>query len=266
MATRKRWIRQLGKQIDALSAAQRKARKTAGEHELHQLRIRLRSLRIQLVPVAGHAGLRNARQALSAVSAASNALRDRDVMLGIVKVWPEPYASEASQLINGRPLDTRNARSALTPPGWDAQIAALPALLRQHVPSRGQLQRKMRNTARHYRRKARSELRALAPQCSPDLWHEARITLKKVRYLHDELRDWLPRRWHALGKDARPAQDALGHLHDLDVLHQQFGASFSAALNQFWQLQRAAALADAERATSRVLRALGSNATRGGAA
>lgn len=256
MATRKRWIRQLGKQIKTLNRTQRAARTSADERALHQLRIRLRSLRIQLVPVAKQGRLYRAREALSRVSDASNMLRDRDVMLAIVAHWPDAYAAEAQQLISGRPLDTRNARRALTPPGWDAQISALPQLLRQHVPGHDELKRQMRHTARHFRRKARAQLQTLAPNCPADAWHRTRITLKKVRYLHEELGPWLPKRWRHLGKEAKPAQDALGHLHDLDMLHQQFGASFSAALNVFWQSQRATALIEAERSATQILHAL----------
>lgn len=256
MTTRKRWIRHLQQQIEQIDAAQQRARHSEGVEELHQLRVQLRSVRIQLLPVARHGKLHAARAALSQMSDASNVLRDRDVMLELVAAWPAPYAQEARQLIEGRAPDLRTARTALLPSGWAAQMGTLPQVLRHEVPPGAALQRKIRQTARKYRRQARAELHALAPHCAPELWHRTRITLKKVRYLHEALGDWLPRRWQGLSKQAKPAQDALGYLHDLDVLQQHYGASFSAALNGYWQSQRAAALADAEMAATRVLRAL----------
>ncbi|GAB7126587.1 hypothetical protein JCM19000A_10940 [Silvimonas sp. JCM 19000] len=262
MSTRKRWIKHLQQQIEQIDVAQQQVRQHGGVEDLHQLRIQLRSVRIQLLPVARYGALHTTRAALSQISAASNLLRDRDVMLELVAGWPAPYAQEARQLIEGRAPDLRAARTALLPRDWTTQISALPHTLRHDVPSGAALQRKIRQTARQFRRKARGELRALVPGCPAACWHRTRITLKKVRYLHEELGDWLPRRWQRLSKQAKPAQDALGHLHDLDVLQQHYGASFSAALNQHWQGQRAAALAAAEIAATRVLRALHGGKTR----
>ncbi|MDR3426323.1 CHAD domain-containing protein [Silvimonas sp.] len=257
MGKRKQWIKQQSAQAQQLVRLHRAVCRKGDEAALHQFRIGLRSLRIQLTPLASH------RQAIAKLltlmkqaGSATNALRDRDALLELIATWPQPLTEPLITQINDSAVPRAQALRQLRLKGFDRNVEALPELLQKSLPGKRKLTQRIRQTARALRHKSGRQLVGLDEQADVANWHAARVTVKKLRYLHEHLQQWLPRRWRALPGAAKPAQEALGHLHDLDVLNEKYGGQFSPELTLYWQQQRDKALAEADQAARSLLQAL----------
>ncbi|MBB5193598.1 CHAD domain-containing protein [Silvimonas terrae] len=254
MGKRKQWFRQQDKAATHLVKLHRQLRKKPDETALHQFRIGLRSLRIQLFALAPQ--LEEALASMKAAGNATNALRDRDALLGLIVDWPPELTAPLITQINAETPAPEDAPTILRLKGFDKTMRRLPLLLKRRMPGKHQLRQRIRHSARQLRHQSTARLQQLTPQTAPERWHDARITVKKLRYLHEHLATWLPGRWRNLASAAKPAQEALGQLHDLDVLAADFGSGFSPALTVYWQEQRAHALARADSTAQTLLHAL----------
>ncbi len=256
MGKRKQWFRQQGKAAAHLVKLHGQLRKRPDETALHQFRIGLRSLRIQLFALKKAPQLEEALSRMKAAGNATNALRDRDALFGLIADWPPELTAPLVAQINAATPAPEEAPTILRLKGFDKTMRRLPLLLKRVMPGKARLRRRIRHSAHQLRHNSAIQLQQLTPQTAPESWHDARITVKKLRYLHEHLATWLPGRWRNLANTAKPAQEALGHLHDLDVLAAQFGSGFSPALTLYWQQQRASALARAGSAAQSLLLAL----------
>ncbi|GGP20369.1 CHAD domain-containing protein [Silvimonas iriomotensis] len=256
MGKRKQWFHQQSQAAQHLEKLHRRLRKKPDESALHQFRIGLRSLRIQLFALKRSPPLERTLVHMKAAGNATNALRDRDALLGLIADWPTDLTSPLIASINDNAPPPDAAPRVMRLKGFDKTMRRLPLLLRALMPGKTRLQKRIRRTASKLRHQSVEQLQLLTPQTEPERWHDARITIKKLRYLHEHLAAWLPRRWHQLAGSAKPAQEALGHLHDLDVLAAHYGNAFSPALTLYWQEQRASALARAGTAAQTLLQAL----------
>jgi CHAD domain-containing protein len=256
LGKRKQWFHQQNKAAHRLEKLHRHLQKTPDETALHQFRIGLRSLRIQLFALKPSPPLSHTLDHLKAAGKATNGLRDRDALLGLIADWPVELTSPLVAEINDNAPPPEAGPRALRLKGFNKAMRGLPDLLTTLMPGKDTLEKRIRHTARTLRQQSTIQLEQLTPQTSPEIWHNARITVKKLRYLHEHLATWLPKRWRTLAMTAKPAQEALGHLHDLDVLAAHFGSGFSPALNLYWQEQRANALARADTAAQTLLQAL----------
>ncbi|GGP26400.1 CHAD domain-containing protein [Silvimonas amylolytica] len=256
MGKRKQWFHQQSKAAQRLKKLHLHLRKNPDETALHQFRIGLRSLRIQLFALKRSPPLEHTLEQMKVAGKATNSLRDRDALLGLIADWPSELTTPLIARINKSTPPADAAPRIMRLKGFDKAMRRLPRLLHALMPGKTRLQKRIRRTASTLRHQSVEQLQLLTPQTEPERWHDARITIKKLRYLHEHLTAWLPKRWRTLAGTAKPAQEALGYLHDLDVLAANYGSEFSPALTLYWQEQRAGALARAGTAAQTLLLAL----------
>ncbi|AOX99636.1 CHAD domain-containing protein [Jeongeupia sp. USM3] len=221
---------------------------------LHTLRVAIRGLRARLAPFAGNVAVDQIRSELGALAHDTNALRDDEVMRELLATLPGGPA--LLMRLPASPATHSLAETlALHRTGVDGLHRrvrnAVTAFTRSTVADAG------RRRTRKARRKLQASLAALTPSHPAIEWHAARLRVKKARYLHEGQALWLGRRWRDFGSHCKPAQEALGRMHDLDVLWLRYGASFTPELRDAWQAARQQAMISADAAVWRLLRALG---------
>ncbi|WP_432720861.1 CHAD domain-containing protein [Jeongeupia wiesaeckerbachi] len=249
-----RWQHQLKLDARAIETAYRALLGGSEAPEaLHTLRVALRSLRARLTPFADHPDIAHIRAGLGALAHDTNALRDDEVMRALLATLPG-----SGPLLATLAPDTDNAKLATVLALHGPAIDALPLRVMTAAAQfdAAYLESASRTTTRRARRKLQLGLSALTPSTPAHDWHAARLLVKKARYLHDGQTLWLAPRWQGFGKQCKPAQEALGHLHDLDVLHDRYGHQFSPALDAAWQLARRNGLIAADAAVWTLDRAL----------
>ncbi|MBM3114651.1 CHAD domain-containing protein [Jeongeupia naejangsanensis] len=254
MDRRQRWQRSLKRDALAIEAAYAALQAGSDDPEaLHTLRVAVRGLRAALAPFSAHPDIASVRAGLGALAHDTNALRDDEVIRALLATLPGGGTLLA---MLAPPADEHTLTSVLA-----AHRAATDGLHRRILLAvdaldQVQLETASRQATRRARRKLHGTLTQLTPATPAHEWHAARLQVKKARYLHDGQALWLGKRWQRFGPQCKPAQEALGHLHDLDVLHQRYGNRFDPALETAWQQARRKGLAAADAAVWTLCRTL----------
>ena len=218
----------LGDRHTALSRQLPEARR-GGVEGVHQARVASRRLR-EAVPVLG-AGVapdqtREVRKRLRSLTRALGAVRELDVALAMIGAL-ELAAGDGTRLRRvwmrhlreARLAPTRALARALARTRLDPLHRGLRDLARQRAASddaqwRAALGERLTDRARALR----VRLARTGQLYRPEPLHDVRIAAKKLRYMLELVQDVglvaVTRRLRTL----KAAQDALGHLHDLDVL------------------------------------------------
>ncbi|GHD63569.1 CHAD domain-containing protein [Jeongeupia chitinilytica] len=250
----RRWQRRLRRDALAIEAAYAALQAGSDDPEaLHTLRVAVRGLRASLAPFAARPDIAIIRAELGALAHDTNVLRDDEVVLALLATLPgsgallatlTPAAEQTTLVtvltLHGTAIDTLHLRV----------LQAVDALDQTRLEAGSRL------ATRRARRKMHRTLEQLTPATPASQWHAARLLVKKARYLHDGQALWLDKRWQRFGPQCKPAQEALGHLHDLDVLHQRYGGQFDPALAEAWQAARHHGLANADAAVWALARVL----------
>ncbi|BCL75506.1 hypothetical protein JHS3_12420 [Jeongeupia sp. HS-3] len=250
----RRWQQKLKRDALALEAVYHTLLSGSDDPDaLHALRVAVRGLRARLTPFTELPAVAAIRNELGALAHDTNALRDDEVMRELLAALP----GSAPLLARLAPPDRSTPLSAILA----THLASVDAL-HQRVLSAvdllesAQVASASRLATRRARRKLQRALAVLTPATPAHDWHAARLLVKKARYLHEGQALWLDLHWRRFGAQCKPAQEALGHLHDLDVLHDRYGEHFDPALESAWQIARRRSLVDADSAVWRLNRIL----------
>jgi CHAD domain-containing protein len=198
------------------------------EKVVHELRIATKRLRAAWRLAAGQAGralAKDRRNSLAALAAKLSGTRDLTVLSRLARRLADAATAERTRAAFHQLLASLGRRHAATAPqrdstnllgeirdGLAAEIAAWQALAESGSTAR---RRAARAELRRSRRRARRDAREARHSLDPDLWHDWRKTVKRLRY---------QRQWLALADGRQPRKfDArlhrlgarLGKRHDL---------------------------------------------------
>lgn len=218
--------------------------------DVHDLRVALRRCRTMadaLSEVNPSPGWRRLKKASGGAFRALGELRDVQVMSALVKRFGpmgDPVRRHMLRLLSAKERECRAASAKalgeFDRKEWKKLARKLSAKAR-FFPSESVVFQRMAlarlNAAAELYQRARRKRNSSA-------WHRLRIGLKRFRYVVD---NFLPRRYELWAEDLKRVQDALGELHDLDVLRaaiRREASHFEAAAVAGWYKR-----IDAERKT-----------------
>ncbi|MEW6321389.1 MAG: CHAD domain-containing protein [Acidobacteriota bacterium] len=209
--------------LSALPSAQ------AGDVEsVHQARVASRRLR-EALPVVGAAAdtavLGRARRHVRRVTQALGPVREIDVALGHLDEYvsrglaPATAAAKVGEVLQRERQARRRAMLAAITPGALQKLSRdLEAMQPAREPGAS---RPRDEAARRVQRRARRLADAIDRAGSlylPDRLHAVRVAVKKLRYALEIRREITRSRASSHIKRLKAMQDALGRMHDLDVL------------------------------------------------
>jgi len=224
---------------EARTAAPRLA-DTADAEALHDFRVALRRLRSALRAYAPYlrGGVKKSlARGLRALAGATGGGRDAEVLLAWVEAQAEhiaPRERTGVAWLTGALARRRDEGYAAVRGDVAPRFALLEAGLRAGlevyaVPMRLGERRSVRTLAdalaalvRGHGEELGEKLAAVLAVHDEEPAHDARISAKRLRYLLDPLRDRLPGARELL-RELKELQDALGELHDLQVLAREIG-------------------------------------------
>jgi CHAD domain-containing protein len=201
-------------------------RSSADADTVHDLRVairRCRSIASIMEEVDAHPAWKELRRVARKLFRALGALRDLHVMEDWVRrLSPvdDPLRVTLLDALDASQVRAREAALGVArtfdEPAWRRLVGTLTKRVR-FVPPDGL-------TAQYLALERYTELRRLHARAvrteNPNVWHAVRVGLKRFRYIVETL---LPGRATAWGDDLGHMQDALGAIHDLDVLKAWIG-------------------------------------------
>ncbi len=226
--------------LDEARAASPRLADAADTEALHDFRVALRRLRSALRAYAPYlrGGVKKSlARELRALAAATGGGRDAEVLLAWVEAQTEhivPRERTGVAWLVGALQQRRDegyaAVRADVAPRFDVLEAGLRTGLEVYsVPMRLGERRSVRTLAqalaglvREHAEELGAKLAQVLAVSDEEPAHDARISTKRLRYLLDPLRDRLPGARELL-RELKELQDALGELHDLQVLAREIG-------------------------------------------
>jgi len=232
-------------QLDRLRAARRALAAGDDPEALHDLRVALRRLRSlvrafddELAPTIGRRLRRNLRD----LARATNPARDAEVGAARLAAWSDAAVHEterrsarfyANRLADRRDALRREIESRLADATGaladrierrlvGAEAAAEPGVAAGDEPTYAA---RLRDELGHHSL-ALFEILTAIESGAPELAHTARIEAKRLRYLLEPVVERAPEARAAV-RQLKEIQDALGDLHDLDVLAAELAVAAS---------------------------------------
>ncbi|MDX1593451.1 MAG: CHAD domain-containing protein [Gammaproteobacteria bacterium] len=214
--------------MEQVLACHRTAQRTPDVQSVHQLRKALRRCRTlagALREVDPAPEWRDMLKASRALFKALGGLRDTHVLV----IWLDRLAPEEDAVgrnlryrLNQREVElTAAARAALDAfdrEAWRESIGPLAASAARHAPGEPLFEQlAMRRLVA-----AHAQHRRAMKGGSRTAWHDLRKDIKRLRYAVENFLPDLHARW---GDELALLQEALGDVHDLDVLWDEFGAA-----------------------------------------
>lgn len=222
---------------------------------LHEFRVALRRLRSLLRayrrPLRGVAG-RKIRRALKKLASATNAGRDAEVQLA----WLEEQRPTLARgercglnwLVRRNRKARRDGQAQLRRHGRqdfrkisERLSEKMAARAEAHPPAGPPLRKVLEPLLRVYLAELESHFEELGRRCDPASVHAARIAVKRLRYLLEPFRPECPAA-HDLVRATKTLQNALGDLHDMQVLDDQLARDLDQVATEKAHLLRDLAL------------------------
>lgn len=187
---------------------------------LHDLRVALRTLRTILPLLKNTPQITALRKEWHDVAQATGPARDLEVLEALAATFADATPAILNQLEQKRRIARKQANAKLAQPQVTRLIAQSQTDIDRALKrtKRAQLQKNIRHRTEQLLALIRDHAELLRFTADGTEWHILRLYIKRLRYLLELGRDWLPPQATSILPILRQAQTDLGNLHDLDTL------------------------------------------------